>query len=123
MAAEDFVLFCGVTIGSRLSRLLEELGPSARRYVSGEPFLAMREVGGKKVLGRPVQGGVPVVELEDFGRNVRSILRKIFPEERLPESDVRLFIVHKDAEPAVPEAREEAEAEEPGVPSEGAPEL
>lgn len=93
MAADEYVLFCGVTVGSRLTRLMEELGPSAKRYVSGDPFLTIRDVDGKKVIGRAVGGGLPVVELEDFGRNVRSILRKIFPEERLPESDVRLYVV------------------------------
>ena len=96
MSVDDYVLFCGVTVGSRLARLLEELSPSASRYVGGEPFLTMRKVSGKKVLGRAVQAGLPVVELEDFGRNVRSILRKIFPEERLPESDVRLFVVTRE---------------------------
>lgn len=105
MNVSDFVLFCGVPVGSRISRLLSELGPANRRYISGEPFLTMRSVGDKgeknekKVLGRPVDAGLPVVDLEDFGRNVRSILRKVFPEERLPESDVRLYIVPREAEP------------------------
>lgn len=99
MASEDYVLFCGVTVASRLARLLDELGPSARRYVSGEPFLSTREVDGKQVLGRAVRAGLPVVELEDFGRNVRSILRKVFPEERLAENDVRLFAVSSTEPP------------------------
>lgn len=94
---EDFVLFCGVPVGSRISRLLAELGPANRRYISGEPFLSTRNVGEKQVLGRPVEPGLPIVELEDFGRNVRSILRKVFPEERLPESDVRLYVVARHA--------------------------
>ncbi len=93
MTEEEFALFCGMPVGSRLSRLLEDLGPSNRRYLSGEPFLSTRKIGGKKVLGRPIQPGLPIAELEDFGRNVRSILRKIFPEERLPESDIRLYVV------------------------------
>lgn len=92
---EDFVLFCGIPVGSRISRLLSELGPANRRYINGEPFLSMRSVGEKQVLGRPVDAGLPVVDLEDFGRNVRSILRKVFPEERLPESDVRLYVVSR----------------------------
>jgi len=58
----------------------------------------MRDVGEKKVLGRPVEPGLPVVDLEDFGRNVRSILRKVFPEERLPESDVRIYVVPRNFE-------------------------
>jgi hypothetical protein len=79
--------------------LLSELGPADRRYINGEPFLSLRNVGDQQVLGRPVESGLPITELEDFGRNVRSILRKVFPEERLPESDVRLFVVSQDAEP------------------------
>lgn len=94
---EDFLLFCGVPVGSRFSRLLSELGPANRRYISGEPFLSIRAVGDKKVLGRPVDAGLPIVDLEDFGRNVRSILRKVFPEERLPENDVRLYVVSREA--------------------------
>jgi hypothetical protein len=99
--AEDYVLFCGVPVGSRISRLLGELGSANRRYISGEPFLSMRNVGEKQVLGRPVDSGLPVVDLEDFGRNVRSILRKVFPEERLPENDVRLYVVLRN-EPEQP---------------------
>ena len=95
---EDYVLFCGVPVGSRISRLLSELGPANKRYISGEPFLSMRSIGEKQELGRPGDAGLPVVDLEDFGRNVRSILRKVFPEERLPESDVRLYVVSKNAE-------------------------
>jgi len=114
MADDDYVLFCGVTLGSRLARLMEELGPSTKRYVGGEPFLSIREVSGKKVIGRPVQSGLPVVELEDFGRNVRSILRKIFPEERLPEGDVRIYVVPAKApEPEEPVAESPAEPPPP----------
>jgi hypothetical protein len=109
---EDFVLFCGVPVGSRISRLLAELGPANRRYISGEPFLSMRNVGEKQVLGRPVDAGLPIVELEDFGRNVRSILRKVFPEERLPESDVRLYVVTRTA----PDVAIEPDAAEPESP-------
>ena len=115
MSLEDHVLFCGVTVGSRLSRLLEELGPSARSYVGGEPFLSMREINGKQVLGRPVQAGLPVAELEDFARNVRSILRKIFPEERLPESDVRLYVTSMEAK-QTPAPGDGAEPEPEGEP-------
>lgn len=97
--SEEYILFCGVPVGSRISRLLGELGPANRRYISGEPFLSIRKVDEeKKVLGRQVNSGLPVIELEDFGRNVRSILRKVFPEERLPEGDVRLYVVPKNAE-------------------------
>ncbi len=91
--ADDYILFCGVPVGSRIARLLGELGPANRRYISGDPFLSIRLAGEKKVLGRPVDSGLPVVDLEDFGRNVRSILRKVFPEERLPENDVRLYVM------------------------------
>ncbi len=95
---EEFVLFCGVPVGSRISRLLNDLSPTSRRYISGEPFLSIRDVGEKQVLGRTVDPGLPIVDLEDFGRNVRSILRKVFPEERLPESDVRLYVVARDSD-------------------------
>jgi hypothetical protein len=95
--SEEFVLFCGVSVGSRISRLLSELTPTNRRYVSGEPFLSIREMGAKQVLGRTIETGLPVVELEDFSRNVRSILRKVFPEERIGETDVRLYIVTREA--------------------------
>ncbi len=111
MAADEHVLFCGVTLGSRLARLIEELSPSARRYVSGEPFLSLREVAGKSIIGRPVMPGLPVSELEDFGRNVRSILRKLFPEERLPEGDVRIYIVTTNPA-AVPALEDEPAAAE-----------
>jgi hypothetical protein len=102
MGAEDFVLFCGVPVGSRINRLLAEVGPANKRYISGEPFLSLRALGEKQVLGRVIESGLPIVELEDFGRNVRSILRKVFPEERLPESDVRLYVLPRNApEPAI----------------------
>ena len=94
--SEDFVLFCGVPVGSRIKRLLSDLSPTARRYISGEPFLTLRDVGEKQVLGRAIDTGLPIIDLEDFGRNVRSILRKVFPEERLPENDVRLYVVARD---------------------------
>ena len=48
--SEEFVLFCGVSVVSRISRLLSELTPTNRRYVSGEPFLSIREMGAKQVL-------------------------------------------------------------------------
>ncbi len=106
MKTEDYILFCGVPVGSRISRLLSELGPANKRYISGEPFLMIRTWGEKKVLGRAVNSGLPVVDLEDFGRNVRSILRKVFPEERLPENDVRIYVLPRHEEPS-----EDVEAE------------
>jgi hypothetical protein len=90
---KDSRLFFGLKIDSKLREALAQAKPGDKRYFEGEDseFLRICEVGEEKWIGKIVDAGLNVTEVEDIQRNIISILRRIAPEVRKPASMVKIF--------------------------------
>jgi hypothetical protein len=102
------LLFFGCKIDSKLREALAQAKPGDRRYFEDpeSPFLRICTMEEDRWIGKVVDGGLSVTEVEDIQRNVVSILRRIAPGVRQAASTVKIFSVNPDA-PAVPEKAEE----------------
>lgn len=92
-------LFFGCKIDSKLRDALSQAKPSERRYfegTGGSEFLTICDFGEEeKWIGKVLQGGINVTEVEDIQRNVVSILRRISTDIRLPASSVKIFAIEQ----------------------------
>lgn len=90
---KDSKLFFGCKIDSKLREALAQAKPGDRRYFEDPDagFLRICEVGEEKWIGKVVDSGVNVTEVEDIQRNVLSILRRIAPDVRKAASTVKIF--------------------------------
>jgi hypothetical protein len=88
-------LFFGCKIDSKLREALAQAKPGDRRYFE-EPsseFLRVCDVGEERWIGKVMNGGVNVTDVEDIQRNVVSILRRIAPTVRTSPSSIKIFAV------------------------------
>lgn len=101
------LLFFGCKIDSKLREALAQAKPGDRRYFDDPeaPFLRICTMEEDRWIGKIVDGGLSVTEVEDIQRNVVSILRRIAPGVRQAASTVKIFSVDPDAA----EPRERAE--------------
>ena len=109
-------LFFGTKIDSKLREALSQSKPGDRKYFEGEEFLRILEVEEEKWLGKVVQPGPAVTEVDDIQRNILSILRRVAPNARIPASAVKIFVLHGAAASAqvIDDEPEDGEAEEAG---------
>jgi hypothetical protein len=110
---KDSRLFFGLKIDSKLREALAQAKPGDKRYFEGEEseFLRICEVGEEKWIGKIVDAGLNVTEVEDIQRNIISILRRIAPEVRKPASMVKIFAMEGATGKVVGEA-DDTETEE-----------
>jgi len=111
---KDSRLFFGCKIDSKLREALAQAKPGDRRYFEDpdSEFLRICEVGEEKWIGKVVDAGLNVTEVEDIQRNIISILRRIAPDVRKPPSTVKIFAIEGATGRVVMDADEsEAEAE------------
>lgn len=90
-------LFLGLKVDAAMKRQLDE-GKTAGRPVfhRGDPaHLEILEQGGELYIGRILDPGFPIDELEDLRRNVRSIVTLTFPSQKAPTS-FKLFAVDEE---------------------------
>jgi hypothetical protein len=111
---KDSRLFFGIKIDSKLREALAQAKPGDKRYFEGEDseFLRICEVGEEKWIGKVVDAGLNVTEVEDIQRNIISILRRIAPDVRKPASMVKIFAIEGATGRALSEA-DDTETEEP----------
>jgi hypothetical protein len=93
------LLFFGCKIDSKLREALAQAKPGERRYFEDpeSPFLRICTMEEDRWIGKIVDGGVNVTEVEDIQRNVVSILRRIAPGIRPAASTVKIFSVDPDS--------------------------
>lgn len=95
-------LFVGCKIDSKLRDAMSQAKPSERRYfesTSGSEFLTICDFGeDEKWIGKVLDGGINVTEVEDIQRNVVSILRRISADIRIPASSVKIFAIEQQRE-------------------------
>ena len=93
------LLFFGCKIDSKLREALAQAKPGDRRYFEDpeSAFLRICTMEDDRWIGKVVDGGLSVTEVEDIQRNVVSILRRIAPGVRQAASTVKIFSVDPDA--------------------------
>ena len=95
-------LFFGCKIDSKLRDALSQAKPSERRYfegTGGSEFLTICDFGeDEQWIGKVLDGGLNVTEVEDIQRNVVSILRRISADIRIPASSIKIFAVKQQGE-------------------------
>jgi hypothetical protein len=86
-------LFFGTKIDSKLREALSQCKPGDRKYFEGgsDEFLRVLEVDEEKWLGKVIQPGPAVTEVDDIQRNIVSILRRIAPNGRVSASSIKIF--------------------------------
>lgn len=115
-------LFFATKIDSKLREGLALSKPGDKKYFDGssDDFLRVLEIGDEKDkerwIGKVIKPGPAVTEVDDIQRNILSILRRIAPNARIPQSAVKIFVlqgVHATAQ-VIDDELEGDEAEEGG---------
>jgi hypothetical protein len=96
-------LFFGCKIDSKLRDALSQAKPSEKRYfeggTGGSEFLTICDFGeDERWIGKVLDGGINVTEVDDIQRNVVSILRRISTDIRIPASSVKIFAIEQQRE-------------------------
>jgi hypothetical protein len=92
-------LFFATKIDSKLREGLALSKPGDKKYFDGssEEFLRVLEIGDEKDkerwIGKLIKGGTAVTEVDDIQRNILSILRRVAPNARIPQSAVKIFVL------------------------------
>ena len=92
-------LFFATKIDSKLREGLALSKPGDKKYFDGssEDFLRVLEIGDEKDkerwIGKVIKPGPAVTEVDDIQRNILSILRRVAPNARIPQSAVKIFVL------------------------------
>ena len=88
-------LFFGTKIDSKLREALSQCKPGDKKYFDGssEEFLRIMELTDEKWLGKVIQPGPAVTEVDDIQRNIVSILRRVAPNARVAASSIKIFVL------------------------------
>jgi hypothetical protein len=113
-------LFFATKIDSKLREGLALSKPGDKKYFDGssEEFLRVMEIGDEKDkerwIGKVIKPGPAVTEVDDIQRNILSILRRVAPNARIPQSAVKIFVLQGAHAQAVidDEPEEEGESED-----------
>lgn len=110
-------LFFATKIDSKLREGLALSKPGDKKYFDGssEDFLRILEIGDEKDkerwIGKVIKPGPAVTEVDDIQRNILSILRRVAPNARIPQSAVKIFVLQGHSQsPAIID--DEAEGDE-----------
>lgn len=81
-------LFIGLKLDTGLRRQLEAVSGPDRKYVSGEDpaFLRIISFGDDLYVGKVIEDRLTTDRVDDVRRNVLSILHRLCPETRIPET-------------------------------------
>lgn len=81
-------IFIGFKLDGTLRRALQSLSGSSARYVStSDPsFLMICRLGKDDYVGKIVEERLTTDRVEDIRRNVLSILQRVVPDHRFPET-------------------------------------
>ena len=89
----DKRLFVGIKISPALERELEKCPRDAEHYFKDHnpASLEIMTLGAERFIGRFLQDGFPVSNIENVSRNVRSIITLITRGHRLTEDAIRIY--------------------------------
>ena len=86
-------LIVGVKITPKLQQALDRCIPAYQIYFkeNNPEYLQIHNVNGEQILGKMLKPGVNLETLEDYVRNVRSIIKKICPDVNISESEIKIY--------------------------------
>jgi hypothetical protein len=89
----DRRLFVGVKISAKLQRELDNCARGNERYFKEDKpeSLQIITLGEDKLIGRFLQDGFPVNDIDNVSRNVRSIVGVITSGYKLAEDSIRIY--------------------------------
>lgn len=97
--SNDQKLFVGMKADATMRRQIDEGHTKGRPvFKPGDPaHLDTLRNGEDLYIGRVLEGGIPLEQLEDLRRNIRSIVGITFPESRGSGASLRVFAVEDDS--------------------------
>ena len=89
----DKRLFVGIKISANLQAGLDNCARGTEHYLKVDKPEALQIVtlGAEKLIGRFLQDGFPVGDIDDVSRNVRSIVQLVAPRYRVPDNSVQIY--------------------------------
>jgi len=86
-------LFVGVKISTVLQNELDSPAPGTERYFKSDnvEYLQIINLGEAKLIGRYLNDGFPVAEMDNVVRNVCSILKLITRGRRIEDNAVHIY--------------------------------
>jgi hypothetical protein len=89
----DRRLFVGVKISAKLQREMDNCARGNERYFKEDKpeSLQIITLGEDRLLGRFLQDGFPVNDIDNISRNVRSVVGVITAGYRLAEDSIRIY--------------------------------
>ena len=89
----DKRLFVGIKISSKLQRELDNCARGTERFFKEDKpeSLQVIALGEDKLIGRYLEDGFPVNNIEDVSRNVRSIVGLITSGYKIADDSIRIY--------------------------------
>ncbi len=93
MVEVDKQLFIGIKISPKLQSELDNCAPGTEHYFKEDKpeSLQIVSLGSEKLIGRFLQDGFPVSDIDNVSRNVCSIVKLITRGQRIAEDSVHIF--------------------------------
>ncbi len=89
----DKRLFVGIKISAKLQRELDNCARGTERYFKEDKpeSLQIVTLGGDQLIGRFLRDGVPVSDIDNVSRNVRSVVALIASGYRIAEDSIQIY--------------------------------
>ncbi|MBI4527416.1 MAG: hypothetical protein HY695_26785 [Deltaproteobacteria bacterium] len=86
-------LFVGMKISAKLQREMDNCARGTERYFKEDrpESLQIVTLGEEKLIGRFLQDGFPVNEIDNVSRNIRSVVTLITQGHRIAEDSIRIY--------------------------------
>jgi len=86
-------LVIGAKVSDKIQEHLDSCIPAHQFYFkdNNPDYLQIVRVDGEKVIGKMLKPGLPVTEVGDYADNVMSILKKVCPDYKWSQSDIKVF--------------------------------
>jgi len=86
-------LIVGVKINSKLQDSLNHCLPAYQAYFqsSNPEYLQIFNINGEQILGKKIDAGANLDTLQDYVKNIKSIIKKICPELSLSEAEIKVY--------------------------------
>lgn len=87
-------LIVGVKINAKLRESLDHCIPAHQVYFQEKnpDYLQIFNLDGEQVLGKMLKPGATMDLLQDYVKNIRSILKKICPQFSVSESEIKVYV-------------------------------
>ncbi|OGP97625.1 MAG: hypothetical protein A2W10_09365 [Deltaproteobacteria bacterium RBG_16_55_12] len=89
----DKRLFVGVKISTKLQNELDHCARDTERYFKEDKveYLQVVTLGEERLIGRFLQDGFPVNDIDNVSRNIRSIVQLVAPRYRVEDSSIQIY--------------------------------